>query len=77
MFQCLKTELTPREKEERRQDKIRSLRERIRKSREIIDKETTKWCRYEIELHELTENDDDEICKPQETGCGGMCSGCE
>lgn len=59
MFQYLKNELSPREIEERRQDKIRSLRERIRKSREIIDKETTKWCRYVIELEELVREDNE------------------
>jgi hypothetical protein len=50
MYNCLKSELSPEEIEERRQDRIRSLQERMRKSREIIDKETTKFVKYGLEL---------------------------
>lgn len=50
MYNCLKTELTPEEIEERRQDRIRSLKERIRQCTAEIEKQTGKRNRYVMEL---------------------------
>ena len=50
MYNCLKTELSPEEIEERRQDRIRSLKERIRRCTETIQKETGKRNNYVMEL---------------------------
>lgn len=50
MYNCLKTELSAEEIEERRQDRIRSLRERIRQCTDEIQKQTAKRNRYIMEL---------------------------
>lgn len=50
MYNCLKTELSPEEVEERRQDRIRSLKERIRQCTDEIQKQVGKRNRYVMEL---------------------------
>lgn len=58
MFDCLRSGPSPKELAQSRADKIQSLKVRLAKCSEIIEKEQNKRRRYWAELDQLEEEEE-------------------